>query len=283
MNANELLKKLDLWNDDIPENLLRQAVKHQKEVTPGLIAAIEKAARHPAEQVAQPESNLYYWAAYLLTHFEEPKAQSALIELFGLSGGPYTELVDDLVGEDGAMILANTAGGNFDPIFAILQDTKASDSLRSAAATAAGFLCAWGELDDEIVENEYRKTFLAMEKKGSGLSMDLVLDACDLNLRGLSADITRAYDRGVVDEDDYEMVVDWLHDPDFEPPPPFMHLNQAIDDIVEFFETKLEEEKMLEEMGLGDLEGLEGLDDLDGLDEGAGEDRDGAKGKKPKK
>lgn len=254
MSVESLLQDLDLWHEGIPEELLTEAVERQEEVTPGLISAIADTAQKPSEYLDHPERNLYYWAAYLLTHFEEPTAQGALIDLFRLCGGPNSPLVDDLVNEDGGMILANTAGGNIGPICDLLQDRSLAEPVRFAAADAIGFLCAWGELDAEIVENEYRKALLTLEKKDSFLAMEIVNNASDLNLRGLAPDITRAYDRGVVEVDDYEMVAEWLHDPDFEPPPPFLHLNQAIDDIVDFFHAKLEEERMMEE-ALGDEDG----------------------------
>src|SRR2546429_3337088 len=112
------------------------------------------------------------------------------------------------------------------------------------SAVALGFHCAWGELEPARVEAEYRRTLENLDKKSDMLSMELVNGAADLDLRNLAPDVTRAHDRGLIDDDDFEFLAEWLHDPDFVPPPPYLHLVQGIDDIVDFFEDKFEETRL---------------------------------------
>src|SRR5690349_17326434 len=115
MSAEEILTGLDQWHEGIPEKLLLEAVKQKEASTPGLIAALEELVNDPQTFLDDPERNLYYWAIYLLTHFEEKRALPAVIKLFRLRD-QAEELVLDIIVEDGAMILANLAGANVDAI-----------------------------------------------------------------------------------------------------------------------------------------------------------------------
>ena len=260
MNVDKILSGLDKWDEDgIPADLLLDAVDAKQEITPHLIRAVEAVAKNPAEFSREDAGQLYYWAVYLLTHFEAAESFPAVLDLFALNKTEFRPLVFDIVAEDGAMILANLCGGNIEPISAMLQDATAPDESRSAAAIALGFRCLWGELEPERIEAEFRRALETLSEKDVLLGMELVNGAVDLQLRGLAPDVTRAFDRGVVKQDDFDFVAEWLHDPDFESPPPYMLLNQTIEDIVEFFEGKLEEERMLEEFGDGDDEPETGI------------------------
>jgi hypothetical protein len=254
MSAEELLKQLDEWHEGIPRELLREAVRRREEVTPGLIAAVEEIANNPKPFFDDPERNLYYWAAYLLAHFEEKAAFQAITRLIRVSGGEFGDVVSDLVQEDGAMLLANVCGGEIGPICGLLHDKTLSEDARVAAAEALGFLVSWGAVEAERVIPEFKRALEETQEKESLFGAHIVNAGCDLNLRQLEPVIKDAYERGVVDRDtaDLEFVGEWLHDPDFEPPPPYVHMVQSIDDIVEFFEEKIQIESM--RPGGGDVE-----------------------------
>lgn len=240
MSAEELLKQLDDWHEGIPANLLREAARRRAEVTPGLIAAIEEVVDDPKPFFEDPERNLYYWAAYLLTYFEEKAAFPSMVGLVRVSGGECGDVVSDLVQEDGAMLLANVCGGEIEPICKLLHDQAAGEDARVAAADALGMLHAWGAIEAERVALEFKRALDETWEKESYFAATVVNAATDLNLRQLASAIKEAYDRGVVDKDmaDFEFVGEWLHDPDFRPPPPYALYVQSIDDIVEFFEEK---------------------------------------------
>ena len=240
MSADEILKGLDKWHEGVPEKLLLEAVKQKEVLTPGLIAALEEIANDPQTFLDDPERNLYYWAIYLLTHFDERRALPAILKLFRL-GAQGEELVLDIVVEDGAMILANVAGENIGAVCELLHDSGAGSAAREAAADALGLLLVWGEVAPERVEDEFRRTLNGLVKNEFLLATVIVNAAVDLNLRNLAPDITRAFDRKMVDPQDFEFVAEWLHDPDFEPLPPYAHITQSIDDIVDFFEEKATE------------------------------------------
>lgn len=251
MNAKELLHQFDLWHEGIPKDLLREAVRRRAEVTPGLIAAIEEVAENPKPFFDDPERNLYYWAAYLLAHFEEKAAFPAMVRLTRASAGEYGDVVCDLVQEDGAMLLANVSGGEIGPICELLHDPTAGEDARVAAADALGLLHAWGAIDAERAGREFQRALDETTEKESFFGATVVNAATDLNLRKLEWAIKSAYERGVVDKEiaDFEFVGEWLHDPDFQPPPPYAHIVQSIDDIVEFFEEKVALDTMIAEEG----------------------------------
>lgn len=248
MPFREILDGLNHWDEEEPPaDLLMAAVEAEEEITPDLIRAVQDAADHPRKYIQDTNQQLYYWAIYLLTSFNATEAFPAVLKLFKLNATEFSPIVSDIIDEDGAMILANLCGGNIEPICQILHDTKAPEANRCAAAVALGFLCVWGEFEPARVESEYRRAIENLDKDSDLLAMELVNGASDLNLRGLGPDVTRAHDRGLVNDEDFEFVAEWLHDDDFVPPPPFMLLLQAIDDIVEFFEDKFEESRLLQE------------------------------------
>ncbi len=247
MEMKQLLEALDRWHGGIPEELLLEAVEMEDEIRPTLRAAVEVAARNPKVFLDDPELNLYYWAAYLLAHFEDTKALPSMLRLFGLNGGEFAPLVADMIEEDGALLLANVGMDNPEALTGLLLDGKAPEANRQAAVEGLGFLCCWGVVEPARVEEDYRQGLATLGKDDTYLGGVIMDAAADLNLRGLAGDLTAAYDRGAIARADFEFIADWLHDPEFEPPPPFMHLTQSIDDIVEFFEAKLEEERTIEE------------------------------------
>jgi len=263
MQIREILDGLDRWDEEeVPVDLLLAAVNAEDEIIPDLIVAIQDATKTPIKYIREPDHQLYYWAIYLLTYFNDSEAFVPVLEFFKLNGTEFSPIVSDIIDEDGAMILANLCGGNIDPICAILHDAKAPEPNRCAAAVALGFLCVAGEVGPDRVETEYRRALQSLDKESDFLAMELVNGAADLNLRALGPDVTRAHDRGLVNNDDFEFIAEWLHDDDFVPPPPYMHLVQGIDDIVEFFENKFEESRLLQGEGLdGDLDGEENDDE----------------------
>jgi hypothetical protein len=248
MTIQEILRGLDTWDEEeeVPADLLLAAVDEKDEIVSDLIRAIEDATKNPGKYIADPDRQLYYWAVYLLTYFQSTEAFEPVLNFFKLNGTEFSPIVSDIIDEDGAMILANLCGGKIEPIIDILHDSSAPEPNRSAAAVALGFLCVAGELEPERVEAEYRRALENLTKDTTWLAMELVNGAADLDLRELAADVTRAHDRGLVSDDDFEFLAEWLHDPDFVPPPPYMHLVQSIDDIVEFFEAKYEEDRIME-------------------------------------
>src|ERR1051325_8018216 len=250
MQIREILDGLDRGDEEeVPADLLLAAVDAEDEIIPNLILAIQDATKHPAKYIREPDHQLYYWAIYLLTYFNTAEAFLPVLEFFKLNGTEFSPIVSDIIDEDGAMILANLCGGNIEPICEILHDTKAPEPNRCAAAVALGFLCVASEVQPQRVEAEYRRALENLDKDSDFLAMELVNGAADLNLRALGPDVTRAHDRGFVDNDDFEFIAEWLHDDDFVPPPPSMHLVQGIDDIVEFFENKFEESRLLQGEG----------------------------------
>src|SRR5688572_17168404 len=112
MTPDQLLKQLDTWNEGIPAKLLDAAASRREEVTPGLIAALDEVAANPKSFVENPDRNLYYWATYLLTSFDEAKAFHSALRMFDLNRGEFAELVSDIVADDGGMILAHLCGGD---------------------------------------------------------------------------------------------------------------------------------------------------------------------------
>lgn len=270
MNVAEILKGLDSPHEEIPADLLRAAVEQREEITPGLIAAIDDVASSPQFFIEHPERALYFWATYLLVHFEEPRALPAILRLFDLNSSQFRDLVREMVASDGGFILANVAGENIDALARILQDKSAPESSREAAANAMGYRCAWGVLDSSYIEGQYREALLSLKPSQEWLATVISNNAADLNLRGLAPEITLVHERGLIDPDDFDFIAEWMNDPGFEGPPPFIVHIQGIDDIVEFFEEREREEAMIASIASGkaadDLEDPD-LYDIDDFDE----------------
>jgi len=246
MKPHEILKALDRWHNGIPDDLLNDAVDQQEDITPGLIAALEEVAQKPDTFLQDPERNLFYWGAYLLAHFEEPKALLPMVNLLKLDGGKYAPLVEDFF-EDAPLLLANVSGENKEPIIELARGAF-TEQLRETAVDTLGLLCAWGAIDPVIVEREYKSILESLRPENAWLGAVLTNAAMDLGMRDLGVTIRAAYDRNAVDRDlaDIDLFAEWLIETDFEAPPPFVHLRQSIDDIVEFFHEKMREDLMLD-------------------------------------
>jgi hypothetical protein len=260
METDELLKALDQFHGGIPKRLLREAVEKKEQITPGLIASLVEVAEKPETFLENPERNLYYWAAYLLAHFETTEAHGPIINVLKLGDGKYLPLVEDLL-DDVPLLLANTAGGKVEGIIESLHH-GGSARLREGAADALGLLFLWDVIEAGTIIPEYKRALEELEEKDSWLGAIITVAAIDLNLRELGPTILAAYDRNVIDRDFAEMdyFAEWQHDPDFCGPPAYTHIPQSIEDIEEFFEEKLKEAEMVEgfDPGIGMDEGEEG-------------------------
>jgi hypothetical protein len=263
MTAYAILEGLKHWDEDeVPEELLRAATDAREEITPDLVRSLEEVAENPDRFVEGDDGNLFYWALYLLASFEEPAALRAITRLFALPAEATDELLGDAIPADGPAILAQTAGDNISAIAELLENEDAAEDSRSAAAEAIGLLVNAGAVaPDEAVEI-FRRTLKNLDREDTWVGAAIVNVAMEFDLRDLASDITNAYDREVVDRDvaEYDLAAEWLHDPDYEAAPALTMLTRPIDDIVEFFREKAEENDMLEGIDPEDFEEVDPKD-----------------------
>lgn len=263
MTVYAILEGLKHWDEEeVPEELLRAATDAREEITPDLVRSLEEVAENPERFVEGDDGNLFYWALYLLASFEEPAALRAITRLFALPAEETDELLGDAIPADGPAILAQTAGDDISPIVELLEDPEAAEDARSAAAEAIGLLVNAGAVSPEDATEVFRRTLKSLTREDTWVGAAIVNVAMEFDLRDLAPDITSAYDREVVDRDvaEYDLAAEWLHDPDYEAAPALTMLTRPIDDIVEFFREKAEENDMLEGIDPDDFEDVDPKD-----------------------
>lgn len=263
MTVYAILEGLKHWDEEeVPEELLRAATDAREEIAPDLVRSLEEVAENPERFVEGDDGNLFYWALYLLASFEEPTALRAITRLFALPAEETDELLGDAIPADGPAILAQTAGEDISPIVELLEDAEAAEDARSAAAEAIGLLVNAGAVSPEDATEVFRRTLKSLTREDTWVGAAIVNVAMEFDLRDLAPDITSAYDREVVDRDvaEYDLAAEWLHDPDYEAAPALTMLTRPIDDIVEFFREKAEENDMLEGIDPDDFEEVDPKD-----------------------
>ena len=80
-----LLEDLDEYTGFTKYELVDEAVARQEEVTPHLLAILERMLADP-EAWLNEEHDIHSYALVLLTHFGEPSAHRLVVELFSLPG-----------------------------------------------------------------------------------------------------------------------------------------------------------------------------------------------------
>lgn len=263
MTVYAILEGLKHWDEDeIPEELLRAATDAREEITPELIRALEEVAENPDRFIEGDNGNLFYWAMYLLASFEEPAALKPITTLFRLPAEETDELLGDAIPADGPALLAQTCGDDVGPIAELLEDDDAPDDARSAAAEAIGLLVNAGIVAPEQAVESFRRTLKTLTTDDTWVGAAIVNVAMEFDLRDLAPDVGAAYDREVVDRDvaEFDLAAEWLHDPDYEAAPALTMLTRPIDDIVEFFREKAQENEMLEGIDPEDFEEVDPKD-----------------------
>lgn len=181
------------------KDLVDAAIELRDEITPHLIAVLEKLLSDPGSHIENPDFFDHTYAVMLLGHFGEARAHQTLADVFSLPGRTSNDLFDDIVTEDLPMILLRTCNGSLDHIKAMALNRNADDFCRASALHAMAYATVAGIATREEVLAFYGGLFTGQEAdEDSDLWGLLACLVYDLYPEELMDTITRAYEEGLI-------------------------------------------------------------------------------------
>jgi len=195
-----LLEDLDEYTSFTKYALVDEAVARQEEITPHLLAILERILADP-EAWLDEEHESHSYALVLLTHFGETRAHRLIVNLFSLPEPLPDHLFSDMIGETLPAALIKTGGGSLDGIRELILNRQASDFCRWSACTALGYAVMAG-----LIHREEAMVFLCSLLTGeeaepkSNFWMGVVDTLMALHPAEVLDEIERAFDAGLFDE-----------------------------------------------------------------------------------
>jgi hypothetical protein len=206
MNAPELrpiealLEELDEYTGFTKYDLVDEAVARREEITPHLLAILERIKADP-EQWYEGEHDIACYAMILLAHFGETRAHRLIVDIFSIPEPLQDEMFGDFNCETLPALLIRTCGGSTDGIRELILNLNASAFCRWSACTALSYAVVAGYAErDEVV------SFLVELLRNEQMLEDYhfvtgVVDTLiDLHPAEVMDDIRRIYADGIVDE-----------------------------------------------------------------------------------
>jgi hypothetical protein len=196
----ELIEDLDEYTGLTKYDLVDEAVVRREEITPHLLALLERMLADP-ELWLEEEHDIHCYALVLLAHFEEPRAHRMIVDLFSLPGELPDELFSDFIGETLPAVLIKTCGGLLDGIRELVLNRQALPYCRWSACSALGYAVAAG-----LAQQEETVAFLATllkmdEAEPDSIFWEGVVDTLiDLHPAAALEEIRLAYEAGLVEE-----------------------------------------------------------------------------------
>lgn len=169
MNTSEIIHAFTHNPPGIfPKEALQAATDHPKEVSPYLLAILQKGADDITALAGTKDDNGFLYAMFLLAGFEEEKGLQPLIDFFCTDSTTALMLTGDVVTEDLSKLFAAMAQNDWAPLQHLIEDPANDSFVRAAAIEALLCLVAWDALSLEEVE-DYFETLLIdkLEKKPS--------------------------------------------------------------------------------------------------------------------
>src|SRR6266566_627064 len=145
-------------DEGMPIEAIRAATTDRTTVAPQLLEAIEK-----CEPTSEVEENGLFIAFHLLGQWREKPAYRTLARFLRR---PDVDLIlGDATTETTHKIMANVFDGDPGPIYDIIQDSEADESVRSCMFDALVILAFRGELDRTEISDFLRSSFNVLQPR----------------------------------------------------------------------------------------------------------------------
>jgi hypothetical protein len=199
MEINEILRSLEIYDENYKRDEIDAAIAQREEITPHLIAVLEKVLQNP-EKYADHDCD--YWAHIyafmLLGHFCETKAHDVIVDLFSLPNNLPSNLFGDSLTVDLPIVLLRTCGGNIERIKDLILNKSAYDYCRGSALEALSYALIEGYISREEILSFYQELFSLEEPPESDFHDILATCVYDIYPEELLETIEKAYDDGLI-------------------------------------------------------------------------------------
>ncbi len=195
---------LDEWNSEAPlsRQTLTEAAALQEEITPHLIAILDRMTARPEYYAYETRYEGHLCALFLLAQFRESSACAAVASFCRIRPDLLEEFLGDLITQDLGRILAAVCDGDTAPIRALIEDTAANEYARDAGMESLKILVLEGILPRDEVMAYFKELFNSRleRQKDSMIRAGLVCEAVDLYPAEVMEEIREAFREELLDE-----------------------------------------------------------------------------------
>lgn len=189
-----ILEKLAVYDGTFPREALQRAVDNREEIIPELLDILKYARKNIRKLEKQKDYMAHLYAFYLLAQFREQQAYPLIADFFSIPGEVTVDVSGDFVTEDLARVLASVSGGDPSLMKRLIEDSHASEWVRSAAMDGLLSLLIHDQLSREEVVAYFKSLFGGgLEREPSYVWDGLVSASCDLYPEELLEDIRQAF------------------------------------------------------------------------------------------
>jgi hypothetical protein len=212
MNMDWVLRAMERYTGYFPRGPLREAMAHREEVAPAMLQILREATDDVQRLLDEGDDMAHVYAMYLLSYWRETAAYPLLVEFFSTPGEIALDVTGDLVTEDLGRMLASVCGGDLAPMKRLAENEEANEFVRDAALSGMLTLVACGLAPREEIVAYFGSLFRTTPRQPDVFWDHLVANATDLYPEELMAEIDRAYEEGLLEEDviDQEFVGKYL-------------------------------------------------------------------------
>ncbi|MGC9347482.1 MAG: DUF1186 domain-containing protein [Anaerolineae bacterium] len=201
MNTRRIMETFEHHTGRFPRAAVQVAMRHPDEITPQLLAVLERAVEDIEAIDDDPGYMAHFYAFYLLAQFREERAYPLIVDFFSIPGEITLDVTGDFVTEDLGKVLASVSGGDIEPMKTLVENPAVNEFVRGAAMDGMLTLVVEGVRTREEIQAYFGELF------HGGLSRDdafvwsaLVSRATDLYPEELMDEIRQAFAEDLVDE-----------------------------------------------------------------------------------
>ncbi len=187
-----------------PREHVLAAMAQRKQLTPLLLAELERMGRNP-EAILDHEA-LHLYAMYLLSYFREPLALPLLIRFFSFPGEASLDVTGDLIAEDLGRMLASVCAGETASIEALVENEEVHEAVRAAALDAFVVLVAARCIPRAAAVAFFQELLSSrLRRKPNAVWTGLLMACVDLHPADWMPELRRAFKEGLFSDVAYSL------------------------------------------------------------------------------
>lgn len=200
MSCDDILRAFERFDGIYKRDAVTAAMAMQEEITPHLIAVIEKVSDDPLSYVEDADFFAHRYASIILGCFRDQRAHGPIVELFGLPGDVTYKLFSDFITEDLPWVLFATCNDGGARIESLALKKDAYEYCRTSAIRALTYLVADGKRDRDEMLAFFRGLFTRHEAEPwSHFWSGVAAASCRLCPTGMMDVIEKAYEDELIE------------------------------------------------------------------------------------
>ncbi len=195
----DVLNDLQYLLADFPMAALKAASRYQQQITPILLGYVDDIIIHP-KKIKKRHYCAHIYAIYLLAQFREKTLFPKLISALKIQKKNKEAAWNEVAAYDMTNIMASTFNGHLKLIYALIEDPKVDDWVRSCAIGTLLALYTIGEISYSTIVDYYRYLLIkGLEKSNGYLWADLAWYIMQLYAEELFDALIEAFKAGYID------------------------------------------------------------------------------------